>query len=61
MHEEEPPKKSSKGEVEEYILFSVLSRYMKPESDTWLIDSGDSKHMTGQKKSLSSFEERDSP
>ena len=30
-------------------------------SDTWFIDSGGSKHMTSQKKTLSSFEEKDSP
>ena len=34
---------------------------MTPGSDTWLIDSGASKHMTGQRKTLFSFEERDSP
>ena len=34
---------------------------MTPVSDTWLIDRGASKHKTGQKKTLSSFEERDSP
>ena len=61
MYEEEPPKKLAKEEVEEYILFSALSEYVTPGSDTWMIDSGTSKHMTGQKKTLSSFEERDSP
>ena len=34
---------------------------MSPEEDTWLIDSGASKHMTGQKKTLSRLEEKASP
>ena len=60
-YEEEPPKKLTNEEVEEYILFSALSRSLTPRSDTWLIDSGASKHMTSLKKNLSSLEERDSP
>ena len=34
---------------------------MTPREDTWLIDSGASKHMTGQKKTLSKLEEKNSP
>ena len=34
---------------------------MTPGEDTWLIDSGASKHMTGQKKTLSKIEEKNSP
>ena len=34
---------------------------MTPGEDTWLIDSGASKHMMGQKKNLSKFEEKNSP
>ena len=34
---------------------------MTPGEDTWLIDSGASKHMTGQKKTLSKLEEKNSP
>ena len=34
---------------------------MKPGEDTWLIDNGASKHMTGQKKTLSRLEEKNSP
>ena len=34
---------------------------MTPREDTWLIDSGASKHMTRQKKILSKLEERNSP
>ena len=35
---------------------------MTPGEDTWLIDSGASKHMTGmEKKTLSKLEEKNSP
>ena len=34
---------------------------MTPREDTWLIDSGSSKHMAGQKKTLSKLEEKNSP
>ena len=34
---------------------------MTPGEDTWLIDSGASKHITGQKKTLSKLEEKNSP
>ena len=37
MYGEEPPKNLAKEEVEEYILFSALSRSMTPGSDTWLM------------------------
>ena len=47
MYEEEPPKKPAKEDVEECILFFALSGSLTPGSDTWLIDSGASKHMTG--------------
>ena len=44
--------------IEEYVLFSTLSGPVTPREDTWLIDSGASKHMTGQKKTLSRLEEK---
>ena len=34
---------------------------MTPKEDTWLVDSGASKHMTGQKETLSKLEEKNSP
>jgi hypothetical protein len=37
---DDPPKKLSKEEIEEYVLFSTLSGSMTPGKDTWLIDSG---------------------
>jgi hypothetical protein len=42
----EPPKKMTKEENEDYVLFSTLSGSVTPGEDTWLIDSGASKHMT---------------
>ena len=38
---------------EEYVLISALTSSITHGSDTWLIDSGASKHMIGQKDSLS--------
>ena len=34
---------------------------MTPGEHTWIIGSGASKHMTGQKKTLSKLEENNSP
>ena len=60
--EEGPPSKQAREEdAEEYVLFSALSGTVTPGEDTWLIDSGASKHMTGQKKTLSKLEEKISP
>ena len=59
--EERPRKRQEKEEdVEEYVLFSALSRSVMPEEDTWLIDSGASKHMIGKKTTLSRLEENNS-
>jgi hypothetical protein len=51
----------TKEEIEDYVLFSALSGSVTPGEDTWLIDSGASKHMTGHKDILSSLTERDFP
>jgi hypothetical protein len=59
--DDEPPKKLTKDEIEEYVLFSALSGSVIAGEDTWLIDSGASKHMTGQKNILSSLIEKDFP
>ena len=46
--EERPRKRLTKEEdVEEYVLFYALSGSVTPGEDTWLIDSGASKHMIG--------------
>ena len=52
--EDDASKKKAKEEIEEYVLYSALSRVVTRGSDTWLIDSGASKHMTGQKDILHS-------
>ena len=60
--EEGPPRKQAREEdAEEYVLLSALSGSITPREDTWLIDSGASKHMTGQNKTLSKLEEKSSP
>jgi hypothetical protein len=50
---EEPPKKMIKERIEDYVLISTLSGSVSPGEDTWLIDSGASKHMKGQRYILS--------
>ena len=42
------------------MLFSTLSGFITPGEDTWLIDSGASKHMAGKKTTLSNIEEKNS-
>ena len=44
---------------EEYALISTLIGLVSPGNDTWLIDSGASKHMTGFKESLACLEEKE--
>jgi hypothetical protein len=44
-----------KERIEDYVLISALSRSVSPGEDTWLIDSGASKHMTGQRDILFPF------
>jgi hypothetical protein len=61
VEDDEPPKKLTKEEIEDYVLFSALSGSVTPGEDTWLIDSGASKYMTGQKDILSSLIEKDFP
>ena len=51
--EEGPQRKQARDEdAEEYVLFSALFGSVTPGEDTWLIDSGASKHMTGKKQTL---------
>ena len=59
--EERPRKRLTKEDVEEYVLFSALSRSVIPREYMWLIDSGSSKHMIGKKQTLSRLEEKNSP
>jgi hypothetical protein len=59
VEDDEPPKKLIKEEIEDYVLFSALFGSVTPGEDTWLIDSGASKHMTGQKDIISNLIEKD--
>jgi hypothetical protein len=58
--DDEASKKLSKEEIEEYVFFFALSGSVTPGKDTWLRDSGASKHMTGDKDTLSSLLEKKS-
>ena len=42
------------------MLFFALFGFVIPREDTWLIDSGASKHMTRKKQTLSRLEEKNS-
>jgi hypothetical protein len=39
-------------EIKDHVLISALSGSVTPREDTWLIDSGASKHMKGQRNFL---------
>ena len=45
---------------DEYILISALTGTVTYGNDTWLVDSGASKHMTGYKDYLSALVEKES-
>ena len=51
--EVEEEAKKDEDSNEEHVLISALIGSVSPRNDTWLIDSGASKHMTGFKESLS--------
>jgi hypothetical protein len=44
-------------QIKDYVLISALSGSVTPREDTWFIDSGASKHMTGQRDILSCISE----
>ena len=46
---------------DEYVLISAITGNINHGSDDWLIDSGDSKHMTGFKESFVRLSEHESP
>jgi hypothetical protein len=45
-------------QIKDHVLISALLRYVTPREDTWLIDNGASKHMTGQTKIISCILEK---
>jgi hypothetical protein len=53
VEDEEPPTKMIREHIKDHVLISALSGSVTPREDTWLIDSGASKHMTGQRNILS--------
>ena len=61
VEDDEPPTKMIKEKNEDYVLFSALSGSMSLGEDTWIIDSGSSKNMIGQRDILSSFIEKNFP
>jgi hypothetical protein len=52
VEDEEPPAKMLGEQIKEHVLISALLGSVTPGEDTWLIDSGASKHMTGQRDIL---------
>jgi hypothetical protein len=57
VEDEEPPTKMIRERIEDYVLISALSGSISLGEDTWLIDSGSSKNMTGQRDILSCLSE----
>jgi hypothetical protein len=58
VEDEEPPAKMIREQIKDHVLISALSGSVTPGEDTWLIDSGASKHMTGQRNILSCISEK---
>jgi hypothetical protein len=58
VEDEEPPAKMIREQIKDYVLISALSGSVTHGEDTWLIDSGASKHMIGQKNILSCVSEK---
>jgi hypothetical protein len=61
VEDDEPPTNMIKENIEDYVLFSSLSRFVSPREDTWLIDSGASKHMTIQRDILTGLTKKNFP
>jgi transposase InsO family protein len=56
--DEEPPAKMMREEIKDHVLISSLLGSVTPGEDSWLIDCGASKHMTGQRNILSCISEK---
>ena len=59
--EDEERTKQDEDSCEDYVLISTFTGSISLGSDTWLVDSGASKHMIGYKDSLSCLVQKDSP
>jgi hypothetical protein len=53
VKDEEPPAKMIREQIKDHVLIWTLSGSVTPREDTWLIDSGASKHIMGQRNILS--------
>jgi hypothetical protein len=53
VEDEEPPANMLREQTKEHVLISTISGSVTPGEDTWLIDSGASKHMTVHRDVLS--------
>jgi hypothetical protein len=58
VEDKEPPAKMIREQIKDHVLISSLSGSVTPGEDTWLIDSGASKHMTRQRNILSYISEK---
>jgi hypothetical protein len=58
VEDEKPPAKMIREEIKDHVLISALSGFVTPGEDTWLIDSGASKHMKEQRNILSCISEK---
>jgi hypothetical protein len=53
VEDEETPAKMIREQIKDHVLISALSGSVTLGENTWLIDIGASKHMTGQRNILS--------
>jgi hypothetical protein len=58
VEDEEPPARMIREQIKDHVLISALLGSVTPGDDTWLIDSGASKHMMGQRNILSCISEK---
>jgi transposase InsO family protein len=58
VEDEEPLAKMIREEIKDHVLILALSGSVTSGEDTWLIDSGASKNMTGQRNILSCISEK---
>ena len=63
VEDEEPIFKKGRNEVsdDEYVLVAALTNLVNYDGETWLVDSGASRHMTGFKDSFSNLTRKYSP
>jgi hypothetical protein len=57
VEDEDPPANIIREHIKDHVLISTLSGSVTLGEDTWLIDSGASKHVTGQRDILSCISE----